>query len=106
VSFLHQASGLFIASRYIRDNYKRELKRGKWEHPMQSKQEQFPRENLRLDSGQHVSQNSGAGFEGELNNRGWPYSVLQKGRLSGYLFPNISSNNDKLQCIIRIQEIF
>jgi hypothetical protein len=29
VSFLHQASRLFLASRYIRDNYKRELKRGK-----------------------------------------------------------------------------
>jgi hypothetical protein len=27
VSFLHRASGLFIASRYIRDNYKRELKK-------------------------------------------------------------------------------
>jgi hypothetical protein len=30
VSFLRQASCLFIASRYGRDNYKRELKKGKW----------------------------------------------------------------------------
>jgi hypothetical protein len=29
VVFLHQASGLFIASEYIRDNNKRELKKGK-----------------------------------------------------------------------------
>jgi hypothetical protein len=28
VSFLHQASGLFIASKYRSDNYKRELKKG------------------------------------------------------------------------------
>jgi hypothetical protein len=30
MSFFHQASGLFIASRYRRDNYKRKLKKGKW----------------------------------------------------------------------------
>ena len=29
VGFLHRASGLFIASRYRRDNYKRELKKRK-----------------------------------------------------------------------------
>jgi hypothetical protein len=47
VSFLYQASGLFIASRYRRHNYKRELKTGNEEHPMQSKLEQFLRERLR-----------------------------------------------------------
>jgi hypothetical protein len=33
----------------------------------------------------YVSQNSGAGFEGELNNIVWPYSVLRKRRFSGFL---------------------
>jgi hypothetical protein len=51
VSFLYRASSLFIASRYRRDNYKR----GNGEHPMQSKQEQFPRESLRLYSGKACS---------------------------------------------------
>jgi hypothetical protein len=54
VGFLYQASGLFIASRCRRDNYKRELKKGKWRE-MWSKQEKFPRESLRLDSGQACS---------------------------------------------------
>jgi hypothetical protein len=52
-----------------------------------------------------ISQNSGAGFETILNNNVWSYSVDQKRKLSGYLTLNISSNNDKLRCIIRIQEI-
>jgi hypothetical protein len=30
-----------------------------------------------------------------LNNNAWPYFVLQKSRLSGFLSLNISSNNDK-----------
>jgi hypothetical protein len=55
VSFLHRASCLFIASRCRRDNYKRELKKGNEEHRMHSKQEHFPRDSLRLNSGQTCS---------------------------------------------------
>jgi hypothetical protein len=40
-----------------------------------------------------------------LNNSMWPYSVPQKRRLSGFYSVNISSNNDKLWCIIMIQEL-
>jgi hypothetical protein len=36
----------------------------------------------------------------------WPYSIPQKRRLSGFLSLSISSNNDKLRCIIKIEEIF
>jgi hypothetical protein len=55
VSFLHRASGLFIALDGRRDNHKRELKRGNEGHPMQSKKEQFPHESLRLGHGQACS---------------------------------------------------
>jgi hypothetical protein len=38
-----------------RNNYKRELKRQNKGHPMQSKREQFPHENLRMNDGQSCS---------------------------------------------------
>jgi hypothetical protein len=55
VSFLHRASGLFIASWYRRENYKRELKMGKWRASNAVKARTVSRESLRLGSGQACS---------------------------------------------------
>jgi hypothetical protein len=59
---------------------------------MQSKQEQFPHERLRLDKWVgmqcYVSQNSGAGIEGELNNPAQPHSTSEEETLKIPLSPN------------------
>jgi hypothetical protein len=69
VSFPHQASGLFIATKYRRDNYKSELKKGKWGASDAIKARKVS--PWKSQTGQwagmqwYVSQNLGARFEGE-----------------------------------------
>jgi hypothetical protein len=75
--------------RYRRDSYKWELKKGKWRASDAVKARAVS--SWKSHTGQwacmqwYVSQNLGAGFEGELNNPAWPHFVLQKKKLSGFL---------------------
>jgi hypothetical protein len=67
VVFLHQASGLFIASRCRRDNYRRELKKWKWRasNAVKARIVSLWKSQTGQWAGMqwYVSQNSGAGFE-------------------------------------------
>jgi hypothetical protein len=89
MGFLYQASGLFIASRCKRDNYKRELKKGKWRASNAVKA--ITVSLWKSQTGQwvgmqrHVSKKSGARLQEELNNPAWAHFVLQKKKLSGFL---------------------